>query len=250
MATMLVDLTHNEGIEPNFHGDDGLSIMIKALEDAGIVVGRISRRSEFSFDHFKAADVLMIAYPTERFTEKEIENVIDYVHSGGSLFLTAEWGNLKENVDYLNAISNHFGIFFNKDRIADSKESFEEEIKMFDEVIKREPRPQFPRITEFAIHPINDGIEEIGHFSGCSLKAPEDSALAWSSPTSFGDEDADSELDPGEVVGHLITAAHPHSNGGRVVAYGDTSIITNKYINRADSKLFVINTVKWLCKLI
>jgi hypothetical protein len=250
MPTMLIDLTHDEGIRPNFPGDDGLTILIKALEDVGIVVGKISKRSEFNIDHFQAADVLMIAYPVDRFTEKEIENVVDFVNSGGSLFLTAEWGNLKQNADILNSISKHFGITFNMDRIADSKESFEEEIKLFDEVIKREPRPQFPRITDFADHPINQGVEEIGHFSGCSLHAPEESALAWSSPTSFGDEDADSELDPGEKVGHLITAAHPHISGGRIVAYGDTSILTNKYINRADSKLFVVNTVNWLCKVI
>lgn len=247
---MIMDLTHDEGIRPQFAGDDGLTILIKALEDVGITVGRMSRRSDFNIDHFKATDVLMIAYPTDRFTGKEIENVVDFVEGGGSLFMTGEWSNLKQNADILNSISKHFGITFNNDRIADSKESFDEEIKLFDEVIMREPMPQFPRITDFAEHPINKGVEVIGHFSGCSLHAPEESALAWSSPTSFGDENADSNLDPGEKVGHLITAAHPHTNGGRIVAYGDTSILTNKYINRADSKVFIVNTVKWLCKMI
>lgn len=250
MPTMIIDLTHDEGIRPTFSGDDGLTILITALEEQGIVVHRMSKRSEFNVDHFQETDVLMIAYPRDRFTEKEIENVVDFVEGGGSLFMTAEWGNLKQNADILNTISKKFGITFNGDRIADTKESFEEEIKLFDEVIKREHMPQFPRITDFADHPINQGVEVIGHFSGCSIHAPDESALAWSSPTSFGDENANSNLDPGEVVGHLITAAHPHSNGGRIVAYGDTSILTNKYINRADSKVFVVNTVKWLCKMI
>ena len=247
---MLIDMTHEEGIRPTFSGDDGLTILIKALEVAGITTHSFSKRSDFNIDHFKAADVLMIAYPSDRFTGKEIENIVDYVEGGGSLFLTGEWGNLKKNADILNSISKNFGITFNDDRIADTKESFEEEIRLFNEVIKREHMPQFPRITDFAKHPINQGVEVIGHFSGCSIHAPEESALAWSSATSFGDEDADGVLDPGEKIGHLITAAHPHTSGGRIVAYGDTSILTNKYINKADSKLFIINTVKWLCKVI
>jgi len=163
--------------------------------------------------------------------------------------MTGEWGNINENADILNDLSYHFKIKFNKDRIADSVESFEKEIKVFDEIIKGERAPHFPKIKDFADHPINEGVTEIGHFSGCSLDAPEQSALAWSSATSFGDVDGDGELDPGEVVGHLITAAHPHTKGGRIVAYGDTSILTTRYIHKADSKRFVINTVLWLCHL-
>ena len=246
MPRLLIDLTHGEEIRPDFTGDNGLSILKSALSDFDFVIGHISKRADFNMDHFKAADILMIAFPTDKFSATEIENVVDFVEAGGSLFLTGEWGNIKDNADILNELSAHFNIRFNKDRIADSVESFEEEIKVFDEVIKWERAPHFPKITDFADHPINEGIEEIGHFSGCSLDAPEDSALAWSSATSFGDVDADGELDPGEVVGHLITAAHPHTKGGRIVAYGDTSIITNRYIHKADSKRFVINTMLWL----
>ena len=247
MPSLLLDLTHGEEIRPDFTGDSGLSALKSALDSAGVVVGHLANRANFNIDHFRAADVLMIAFPTEQFTKTEIENVVDYVEGGGSLFMTAEWGNIKENADILNDLSAHFNIKFNKDRIADSVESFEEEVKVFDEVIKWEKAPHFPKIKDFAEHPINEGVEEIGHFSGCSLDAPHESALAWSSATSFGDIDADGELDPGEEIGHLITAAHPHTKGGRIVAYGDTSILTNKYIHRADSKVFVVNTVMWLC---
>jgi hypothetical protein len=250
MPTILIDVTHGEEVQLEFTGDSGLSALKNALDAQGIVVGRISRRSDFNYDHFKAADVLMLAFPTERITPKGIENVEDYVSSGGSLFMTAEWGNIKEVADILNDVSSHFGITFKKNRIADSQESYDEEIKLFDEVIKREPAPHFPKIRKFSDHPITEGVEEIGHFSGCSIDAPEESALAWSSGTSFSDDDADGELDPDEEVGHLITAAHPHTKGGRIVAYGDTSILTNKYVHRADSKVFVVNTIKWLCHMI
>lgn len=250
MPTILVDLTHSEEVRLDFTGDDGLTALKNALEAAGIVVGKIAKRADFNMDHFKAADVLMLPFPTARFTGKEIENIVDFVESGGSLLMTGEWGNIKENADILNEVGAHFNIEFNKDRIADSMDAYEEETKIFSEVIRREPASHFPRIRDFAEHPITDGVEEIGHFSGCSLKAPVDSALAWSSGTSFSDEDADGELDPDEKVGHLITAAHPHSKGGRIVAYGDTSILTNKYIHRGDSKVFILNTIKWLCHVI
>jgi hypothetical protein len=242
MPSLLIDLTHGEEIQPDFTGDNGLSAFKSALYSAGVIVGKISKRPDFNIDHFRAADVLMIAFPTVSFTPFEVENVINFVERGGSLFMTGEWGNIKRNAEILNELSAPFRIKFNMDRIADSVESFEEEVRLFDEVIKWDKAPHFPKITEFADHPINEGVSEIGHFSGCSLDAPDESALAWSSATSFGDIDADGELDPGEKVGHLITAAHPHTKGGRIVAYGDTSILTNKYI-----KVFVINTVLWLC---
>ena len=40
----------------------------------------------------------------------------------------------------------------------------------------------------------------------------------------------------------------PHIIKTRILR--DTSILTNKYIHRADSKVFVVNTVKWLCGMI
>jgi hypothetical protein len=248
MPSILIDMTHGERVNPEFTGDTGLSLFKGALEEIDYVVGKIVKRSNFNIDHFKETDVLFIAFPTERFNEKEIENILDFLELGGSLLLAAEWGNIKNNAEYLNDISRNFGITFNQDRIADSEKAFEEEIKLFGEVIGKERAAHFPRITEFAEHPITEDIAEIGHFSGCSINAHDDLALAWSSPSSFGDVDADAELDPGEEVGHLITAAHPTFSSGRIVTIGDTSIFTNKYIHLSDSKRFLVNIVRWLAK--
>jgi len=248
MRKVLFDNTHKEGVELKFTGDQGLSFLVRALEEIGYSCHSLEDRARFNMDTFTDHDVLFIAYPKERFSQREKENVLDFLKADGGLILAAEWGNIENNADILNDLGTELGIKFNKDRIADSKESFEEEVKLLGDGVKMGVAPHMPKITEFADHPITKGLKVVGHFSGCSIDAPESEALAWSSRTSFGDLNADGEVGHGEHSGHLITSAHPHSKGGRVVAIGDTSIFTNRYIRKGDSKKFVTNAIRWLAK--
>jgi len=50
MPRLLIDLTHGEEIQPDFTGDNGLSMFKSALNDHDFVIGHISRRADFNID--------------------------------------------------------------------------------------------------------------------------------------------------------------------------------------------------------
>lgn len=247
--TILFDQTHDEISRIDDPRDEGISVFAGMLAKEGYDTGKIGLPENFSARVLRKADLLCIFYPGRAFLAREVDAVLSFVREGGGLLLSGEWGNLRGNAVTLNAISGHYGIHFNEDRITDTRNIYEEDVKVLDQVVGRRKEPQVARITQFARHPVTKGLKEVIHISGCSLRAPQECILAWSDEFAFGDLDADSELDPGEAVGSLATAAHPNTNaGGRMVCLGDTSILTNKYIARLDNRKFLVNVVRWLVK--
>jgi hypothetical protein len=108
--------------------------------------------------------------------------------------------------------------------------------------------PTYAMIRKFTPHPITREVREVGHISGCSLSAPKNTVLAWSDEQSFADLDGDGELDPDEVVGSFATAVSPDLRSGRVVCLGDTSFLTDRYLDHADNRTFILNIMRWLTK--
>ncbi len=248
MVTVLVDNTHKEDVNVRRTDDDGFSEFGRSCAGAGITLETISNVKDISLDRLRRGAVLMVAFPKARFSKAEYGVIHAFVHGGGGLLLTGEWGNIHNSADTLNDLSKPYGLTFNADRIADKVSAHHREIKFGKDVVGTEVVPQFPRIRDFRKHPITHGIREVGHFSGCSIGAPDSAALAWSSPTAFGDLNADAELDPGEKQGFLVTAAVTHDNGGRVVAVGDTSLLLNKHFASGDNGRYLVNILLWLAK--
>jgi len=247
MTEIVFDELHEEGAMMGDRGEEGLSKLAFSLSKEGMKVsgGNVSLMA-----HLKTASVLCICFPKDSLSKEEAQSVKEFVYNGGGLFLTGEWGGIYGNVATLNSLSIDMGITFNKDRVTDKVQAFSEDIVMMGEVIGKKKIPQFIRITEFLDHPICQGVSEINYFAGCSLEGPESGLLAWSSATSFSDEDANAKWDPGEEVGSLGIAYINEYGSGRVFGTGDTSIISNKYLEMVDNKTFILNVIKWLAKLI
>jgi hypothetical protein len=62
-----------------------------------------------------ACDVLIIKTPTTPFEPEEIQAIIDFVHTGGGLFLIGDHTNLFGMSTFLNQVAHHFGIDFRND---------------------------------------------------------------------------------------------------------------------------------------
>lgn len=250
MPKLLFDESHGEDLKITSDEPNGISKLINGLKSQGYNIESIYRQSDFKYDVIRDADVLIISFPKIHFSDNEVKTILKFVRDNKGLFLTAEWGNIYENADILNKISQNFGVSFNYDRITDTRDIHEEEVKVLGETIHKEKMPQYAKIKEFSEHPITRGLKQIGYISGCSINAPEYTVLAWSDELSFGDLNGDAELDPEEIIGSFATAVQPTTRSGRVVCIGDTSILTNKYIDHYDNKKFILNIINWLSKRI
>ena len=249
MAKLLFDDAHGENLQlEESEGTSSISKFVGALRKAGHTIGVINREQDFGAPTLKGVSVLIVAFPSKRFSNHDVEAILSFVEGGGGLMLTGEWGNLHCSADILNTVSQSFKVVFNKDRITDTRNIHEEEMRVMGQKVGMRKEPTYATIRKFSDHPINSEVREVGHISGCSLCAPKHSVLAWSDEQSFGDLDGDGELDPDEIVGSFATAVSPDISSGRVVCIGDTSILTDRYFDNADNRRFLLNVVQWLSK--
>ncbi|MBM4247871.1 MAG: hypothetical protein FJ149_00200 [Euryarchaeota archaeon] len=246
MARILFDDSHGENLVMEEGSGSALSKLSGALRAAGHALNLIHREQDFCPPTLQGADILVIAFPSRRFSDRDVGAILGFVEKGGGLLLTGEWGNLHGSADILNTVSQCFKVVFNKDRITDQRNIHEEEVRVMGQRVGMRKEPTYAMIRRFRSHPITRDISEVGHISGCSLSAPKHSVLAWSDEQSFSDLDGDGELDPDELVGSFATAVTPELKRGRVVCIGDTSILTDRYFDQADNRAFLLNTVHWL----
>jgi len=246
MARLLFDDSHGENLDLEEGPGSSLSKLTRALRGAGHTVNLIHREQDFCAATLQGADILVIAFPSKRFSDRDVGAILSFVENGGGLLLTGEWGNLHGCADILNTVSQSFKVVFNKDRITDQRNVHEEEVRVMGQHVGMRKEPTYAMIRRFSPHPITKEIKEVGHISGCSLSAPKHSVLAWSDEQSFADLDGDGELDPDELVGSFATAVTPELKRGRVVCIGDTSILSDRYFDQADNRPFLLNIVHWL----
>lgn len=178
--------------------------------------------SELSQEDLKDADVLVLIFPDELWGEGQLDRVWDFVRQGGSLLVLGEHTTRDPNGS-----------------------------SRFNEVLEPTAmRVQFDSATfavggwlqtyEVITHPMTAGIpddrNQFGVVIGASLDMgwPARPVLigrwGWSDPGDEGSGRAmmgNGRYDPGEKLGDLILIAEQPLGKGRVVAFGDTSSITN-----------------------
>lgn len=246
MTRVLFDDSHGENLMMEEGAGSSFYKLTKALKTAGHQVNLINREQDFCAPTLQGAGILVIAFPSKRFSDRGVEAILEFVEHGGGLLLTGEWGNLHGSADILNTVSQCFKVVFNKDRITDTRNIHEEEVRVMGSRMGMRKDPTYAMIRKFNPHPITRDIKEVGHISGCSLSAPKSSVLAWSDEQSFADMDGDGELDEDELVGSFATAVSSDVSAGKVVCLGDTSILTDRYFDQADNRRFLLNSIHWL----
>ena len=159
-------------------------------------------------------DILVIYTPTTRFTESEIEAVIDFVREGGGILVLGDHTNLLGSTAYLNRLIQKFGIQFNYDGTNALSTGYFSAYK---------PSAFFP-------HPIAQKISNFDFLSSCTLNAPilaEEVIIGYDlysdpmdysqPPNFFGKNFPTTNND----WGIFLQAASLKFGKGRVVAIGD-----------------------------
>jgi tetratricopeptide (TPR) repeat protein len=201
-------------------------------------------------------DVLVIAIPTDPFSNEELESIHQFVDNGGGLLLLGESGVLtQKNVEDFNVLSAVYGMEFQRDVIVD----YENNLTL------DKAYPEIPIIENFAQHAVTHNVHKIFFVSGCSLRlSSKATKLAWGGEETYGDRlseiygygggNYEPELEKkGE---DLIVMAVTESGKGRVIALGDTSLFRGKSaaggpwyadpIEYMDNKRLALNIFNWL----
>ncbi|MGD2248524.1 MAG: Gldg family protein [Candidatus Methanofastidiosia archaeon] len=201
-------------------------------------------------------DVLVIAIPTDPFSNEELESIYQFVDNGGGLLLLGESGVLTlKNVEDFNVLSAVYGIEFQRDVIIDPENN----------LTLDKAYPEIPLIENFARHNVTHNVRKIFFVSGCSLRlSSKATKLAWGGEETYGDRLSEiygyggGNYEPEyEKKGEdLVLMAYAESGNGRVVALGDTSLFRGKSaaggpwyadpIEYMDNKRLALNIFTWL----
>jgi hypothetical protein len=188
-------------------------------------------------------DILIIKTPSA-YQPSEIDAIVRFVENGGGLFLIGDHTNFAGIGTNLNQLSGKFGIEFG-----------------FDAVNTIKGRLFYFQRGEF-LHPVIKYMPNLDFMTGCSLKSP-----LWGEPIIMG---SGLRADPGEfasvgffretrendptqvtdtIWGLLNQAVAVKYGRGRVVAFADSTIISNFRIFFGGSSNFVIGAMEYLnCK--
>jgi len=200
--------------------------------------------TNITFDELRKFDVVVPCWPIN-YTDSEAEAIVRFVSEGGGLFLIgeqyrhqndAEYSHIWQIIQTLNKVSKNFGIFFCWNHVLDSSDNMGNDWSR-------------PQITQLADHPIATNVRSFTICGGVTLETEGEAIpLAWGSPSSWADENHNSQRDLGEKVGNdvVIVAAACHGKG-RVVAIGDECLLTSKdTVESGDGKRLILNILEWL----
>ncbi len=177
---------------------------------------------DLSEEDLQDADALVLLFPDEPWSEGQLERIWNFVRSGGSLLVMGEHTTLDENG------SNRFNEVLEPTAIRVNFDSATFTVG------------GWLQSYEAIAHPTTAGVpddrNQFGVVIGASLKTgwPARPLLigrwGWSDPGDEGSGRAmmgNGEYDPGEKLGDLILTAEQPLGKGRVIAFGDTSGLTN-----------------------
>ena len=184
-----------------------------------------------------SCDILVISSPTKAYSEEEIYNIKQFVEKGGGLLLMGNgWSWVgyehKPIEDFpFNQISREFGVTINDDAIVDPTNYYPES-------------PGGPIFTNFAAHPVTEGLKEVYSMISCSLSITGDAI-----PVVMGDEDSYSGYAPSKpykVGDYPPVAAALEYGTGKVVFLGHDCFISDENLDGYDNRKFGMNIFNWL----
>ncbi|MHA2397635.1 MAG: DUF4350 domain-containing protein [Promethearchaeota archaeon] len=233
---ILFDNTHNEMLnvrEKEFSKFQTLlrrmDLNLKSIEGDGLEA-----------QHIRNADLLIIGNPIDNFfSSVEVKIIIDFVRTGGSLFVLSEYGADFLQKTNLNDIVGKFGIKFEKDLIKEINSTNQSSASIL-------------HIHDFQKHELTKQLREIRIGGACSLSLSKEAkpifhTIENSWPEIYNTSTEQWIKEEGEH--RQIIAAYNEFGKGKVVALGDIDIFSadsNIGLKCLDNEKFIQNVISWL----
>ncbi|MCW4029796.1 MAG: DUF4350 domain-containing protein [Candidatus Bathyarchaeota archaeon] len=174
----------------------------------------------------QSQNTALIIIPYSEYTPAELEQIKNYVESGGTLLVMDDYGSGNQILENLGV-----NIEFVGKPLLDP---------LFDYQNK-----QLPIITDFKNTSQTANVSSVVFNHATSLRILANyTILAYSSGFSFIDENNNQEWDNEETVGAQPVAAYTQIGEGYVVAVADPSVLINSMINLNDNQRFITNLVR------
>jgi hypothetical protein len=233
-GTVVFDLGHDNNLEV-----DDLTPLQERLKTRGVDSRTVDGMTAFLDTELQGALALVVAAPTFRYTEGEVQAVLDFVEDGGRVLLVADPTRqipvpeedildladilLPESaVPAINSLANPLGVAYFDDYLYN--------------LVENEANYRNVRLSVGdAEHPLSEGLETVTLFAAHSVQSDGPAILV-------GDENTHSELRTGETeLAGAVTAV-----GGNVLALGDLTMLTAPYHTVSDNDRFLSNVADWL----
>ncbi|MGD9048316.1 MAG: hypothetical protein PVF77_09700, partial [Anaerolineae bacterium] len=227
-GTILVDLAHGNRVD---------------MAELNVLQARLSARGQRLEPIIQAEDLarqlhyaraLIIVSPGLDWTPDEIQQVQRFVDKGGRLLLVTdptrfdviydEWDiyvGLDHDAPHLNDLAAHFGLVFQSDYLYNT--------------VENEGNFRNIRLTDFADHPLTEGLDRIVFFAAHSIVSEEPALISAGGETHSSTSERVGDLPVG-----LLAA------DGAVLALGDLTFMTEPYNAVYDNDRFIAHIADFL----
>jgi len=165
---------------------------------------------------------ILICIPYLQYNNSELDGLKTFVDNGGTLMLLDDYG-------YGNSVLQYFDLDcrFSGAPLLDPLFCYKNQ--------------WFPEVTDFAPS-VDKGVKEIilNHATALTNTGKMET-LAWSSSSSFLDQNGNESWNKGEPQGPLPVAARQKLGKGEIILVSDPSIVINSMLSRGDNSQFLKN---------
>ncbi len=164
---------------------------------------------------------VLVLIPRVKPEDQELSRLSEFVHGGGTLLLTDDYGQGNDVLSYLGVM-----VRFSRYPLLDPLFCYKNK--------------WLPLVTDFSPEVRADGVSSVVLNHATALTGVEMSeAIAWSSSSSFLDVDGSDSRTVDDPIGPFSVAASIRFGGGTVVVVSDPSIMINSMLVQQDNNRFL-----------
>ncbi len=167
---------------------------------------------------------ILICIPYIQYNSSDLEVLKTFLGNGGTLVIMDDYGYGNSILEYLNVDCRFSGA------------------PLLDPLFCYKNQ-WFPKITDFAPS-VNKNIKEVVlNHATALINTGKVDLLAWSSSSSFLDQNGNELLNKGELQGPLPVAARQQIGKGSIILVSDPSILINSMLGQGDNARFLNNLI-------
>jgi len=190
-------------------------------------------------------DILFLKNPTYPYSQKEIDDMVEFVENGGGIFMMGEHTNVFGTSIPLNSVAREFGFFFRHDVVFDLENKFEQFVSL-------------PKLTR---SPVVRDVDEFLFQVSCSIEplsvvGPTRNAIitrgSWALPYLYASQNfyPPVEFRTDMTYGPLVQMITSTRGKGRVVGFTDSTMFSNMVSNMSmffpGKPEMILNSMEWL----